>query len=66
MKRLEKIKLILEEFENVKQTFPGIKRIDALKRAIIKIKFLEKNEYEENGELVGGLIGHHNPNDWTY
>jgi hypothetical protein len=66
MKRLEKLKLILDEFENARQTFPNIRRIEALKRAIIKVKVLEKKEYQENGELVGDLIGQHNPGDWSY
>lgn len=66
MKRLEKLKLILEEFEKAKTDFPGIRRIDALKRAIIKVKFIEENKYEDNGHKIDDLIGSHNPKDWTY
>ena len=66
MKRLEKFKLIIEEFEKTKTDFPGIRRIEALKKAIIKVKSIEQQEYVDNGPIVGGLIGNHNQNDWTY
>jgi hypothetical protein len=66
MKRLEKIKLVLEEFQKNKTDFPGIRRIEALKKAIIKVKLNEKEEYVDNGPMVEGLIGNHNQNDWTY
>lgn len=66
MKRLEKIKLVLEEFQKNKTDFPGIRRIEALKKAIIKVKLIEKEEYVDNGPMVEGLIGNHNQNDWTY
>jgi hypothetical protein len=66
MKRLEKIKLVLKEFEKNKVDFPGIRRIEALKRAIIKVKLAEQTNYSDNGPIVDGLIGSHNPSDWTY
>jgi hypothetical protein len=66
MKRLEKIKLIIKEFEKTKTDFPGIRRIEALKKAIIKVKFLEEVEYSENGPKIDDLIGNYNQNDWTY
>ena len=66
MKKLEKFKLIMEEFEKAKVDSPGIRRLEALKRAIIKVKTLEQSEYTDNGPIVDNLIGSHNPNDWTY
>lgn len=66
MRRLEKVKTILQQFEEIRRDFPGIRRIEALKRAIVKVKFLEENKYDDNGDHVPGLIGNHNPKDWTY
>lgn len=66
MKRIEKLKLILNEFEKAKNDSPGIRRLEALKKAIIKVKTLEQAEYSENGPKVDDLIGNHNQNDWTY
>lgn len=66
MRRLEKVKIILQQFEEVRKDSPEITRIEALRRAIARVKFLEKNKYDDNGEKVPGLIGNYNPKDWTY
>jgi len=66
MRRLEKVKVILQQFQEIRRDFPEIRRIEALKRAIAKVKFLEENKYDNNGDHVSGLIGNHNPKDWTY
>ena len=57
---------IRKEFEKNKVDFPGIRRTEALKRAIIKAKLAEQTNYSDNGPIVDGLIGSHNPSDWTY
>jgi len=64
-KSFERFKKIVKETENMIHEFPGIKRFDAFKRAVAKVKFLEEQEYAQNGNLVDDLIGTHNP-DPTY
>ena len=64
-KSFEKFRLIIQETEKMTKEFPGIKRFDAFKRAVAKVKFLEEQEYAQNGYLVDDLIGTHNP-DPTY
>lgn len=66
MKRLEKFKLTIEHFTKAKIDLPGIRKIEALKKAIIKVKLLEQEKYADNGPIVEGLIGNQNQSDWTY
>ena len=67
MKRnFEKFRLIIQETEKMTKEFPGIRRFEAFKRAVAKIRFLEEQQYSNNGNTVPNLIGSHNSNDWTY
>jgi hypothetical protein len=57
MRRLEKVKVILQQFQEIRRDFPEIRRIEALKRAIAKVKFLEENKYDNNDGInhkIGG------------